>query len=51
MSYGIKNEYDFVELFNNKYFRELDDKSRTFLNEHGYEKKRLIFPDSYSYKF
>ena len=30
---GIKNEYDFVELFNGKYLSELDKKSQTFLYE------------------
>ena len=33
MNYGIQNEYDFVELFNGKYFRELDNKSKLFLKE------------------
>ena len=33
MNYGIQNEYDFVELFNGKYFRELDNNSKLFLRE------------------
>ena len=33
MNYGYKNEYDFVELFNDKYFYELDDNSKRFLQE------------------
>ena len=32
-NYGIQNEYDFVELFNNKYLYELDDNSQKFLKE------------------
>lgn len=32
-NYGFQNEYDFVELFNNKYLYELDDNSQTFLKE------------------
>ena len=32
-NYGIQNEYDFVELFNNKYLHELDENSQTFLRE------------------
>ena len=33
MNYGLKNEYDFVELLNNKYFFEFDEKMRCFLTE------------------
>ena len=33
MNYGIQNEYDFVELFNDKYLHELDDNSQKFLKE------------------
>ena len=33
MNRGIKNEYDFVDLFNNKYFSELDDHCKLFLEE------------------
>ena len=33
MNYGIQNEYDFVELFNNKYLHELDNNSQNFLKE------------------
>lgn len=33
MNYGIKNEYDFVELFNNKYLKELDSNSQLFLKD------------------
>lgn len=33
MNYGYKNEYDFVELFNNKYVYELDNNSQVFLND------------------
>lgn len=33
MNYGFQNERDFVELFNNKYYHELDDRSQTFLSE------------------
>lgn len=33
VNYGIKNEYDFVDLFNNKYFRELDYRSKIFFKE------------------
>ena len=33
MNYGYQNELDFVELFNNKYFYELDDNSKQFLCE------------------
>ena len=32
-NYGIQNEYDFVELFNDKYLYELDDNSQRFLKE------------------
>ena len=32
-NFGIKNEYDFVEYFNGKYFNELDNKSQEFLLE------------------
>lgn len=32
-NYGYQNEYDFVELFNNKYFDELDNNSKNFLKE------------------
>lgn len=31
MNYGYQNEYDFVELFNNKYLKELDINSQNFL--------------------
>ena len=30
MNYGYQNEYDFVELFNNKYFSKLDENSKNF---------------------
>lgn len=33
MNYGYQNEKDFVELFNNKYFYELDNNSQTFLKD------------------
>ena len=33
MNNGIKSEYDFVELFNDKYFDELDNNSKKFLKE------------------
>lgn len=33
MNYGYQNEYDFVELFNNKYISELDKISKQFLRE------------------
>lgn len=33
MNYGYQNEFDFVELFNNKYLYELDDNSQLFLKE------------------
>ena len=33
MNYGYQNEYDFVNLFNNKYFNELDDNAKLFLKE------------------
>lgn len=33
MNYGYQNEYDFVELFNDKYLHELDDNSQKLLNE------------------
>lgn len=33
MNYGYQNEYDFVELFNNKYLSELDDTSQKFLKD------------------
>lgn len=33
MNYGYQNEYDFVELFNNKYIFELDKNSQNFLIE------------------
>lgn len=33
MNYGYQNEYDFVELFNNKFFSELDTNSQKFLQE------------------
>lgn len=33
MNRGIKNEYDFVDLFNNKYFSELDDYCKFFLEK------------------
>ena len=33
MNYGYQNEEDFVELFNNKYFYELDCNSQDFLKE------------------
>lgn len=32
-NYGYQNEYDFVELFNDKYYRELDNNSQKFLKE------------------
>ena len=32
-NYGIQNEYDFVEYFNNKYLYELNDNAQTFLKE------------------
>lgn len=33
MNNGFKNERDFVELFNNKYLHEIDDRSITFLKK------------------
>lgn len=33
MNYGYQNEYDFVELFNNKYLHELDNNSKNFLKD------------------
>lgn len=33
MNNGFQNERDFVELFNNKYLYELDDRSIVFLKE------------------
>lgn len=33
MNYGYQNEIDFVELFNDKYFYELDNNSQKFLKE------------------
>ena len=30
LNYGYQNEYDFVELFNNKYLYELDENSQSF---------------------
>ena len=30
---GYQNEYDFVELFNNNYYMDLDKNSQQFLNE------------------
>ena len=33
MHYGYQNEYDFVELFNNKYFSQLDENSKNFLTD------------------
>lgn len=33
MNYGYQNEYDFVGLFNNKYFYELDNNSQRFLSD------------------
>ena len=33
MNYGYQNEYDFVELFNGKYYYEFDKKSQMFLKE------------------
>ncbi|MBQ8681969.1 MAG: hypothetical protein IJ509_03555 [Bacilli bacterium] len=33
MNYGYQNEKDFVNLFNDKYFYELDDNSKEFLKE------------------
>lgn len=33
MNYGYQNEIDFVDLFNNKYFYELDSNSQNFLKE------------------
>lgn len=32
-NYGFQNEYDFVELFNDKYLYELDNNSQNFLKE------------------
>lgn len=32
-NYGYQNEYDFVELFNNKYYYELDNNSKDFLKD------------------
>lgn len=32
-NYGYQNEYDFVELFNNKYLNELDNNSKKFICE------------------
>lgn len=32
-NYGYQNEFDFVHLFNDKYYFELDEKSRIFLRE------------------
>ena len=32
-NYGYQNEYDFVELYNNKFLHELDDNSKKFLCE------------------
>jgi len=33
MNYGYQNEEDFVKLFNDKYFYELDSNSQKFLKE------------------
>lgn len=33
MNYGYQNEYDFVQLFNNRYIYELDTNSQKFLKE------------------
>lgn len=33
MNYGYQNEYDFVELFNNKYFSQLDENPKNFLTD------------------
>lgn len=33
MNYGYQNEKDFVNLFNDKYFYELDNNSQKFLKE------------------
>ncbi len=33
MNYGYQNEYDFVDLFNNKYLSELDNNSQKFLKD------------------
>lgn len=33
MNYGYQNEEDFVKLFNDKYFYELDNNSQIFLKE------------------
>ena len=33
MNYGYQNEIDFVDLFNGKYYNELDDNSQNFLKE------------------
>ena len=33
MNYGFQNERDFVELFNNKYLYELDEKSKSFIKD------------------
>ena len=32
-NYGYQNEYDFIELFNNKYLYELDQNSQNFLKD------------------
>ena len=33
MNYGYQNEYDFVELFNNKFLYELDSNSQNFIKD------------------
>ena len=33
MNYGYQNEIDFVNLFNNKYLKELDQNSQEFLKD------------------
>lgn len=33
MNYGYQNEYNFVELFNNKFLKELDENSKKFIKE------------------
>ena len=32
-NYGIQNEYDFIELFNNKCINELDNNSKLFIKD------------------
>ncbi len=33
MNYGVQNEFDFVNMFNNKYYSELNEKAQLFLKE------------------